>query len=128
MLATISRILANYVGYQTVNSLIFALAAEFRNALRVVQRVLKGTEGMEATWRACISDTDQVLGFALSSMFIRHAFDGKSKEVAQAMVDQVKSAFKDNLRHLYWMDEATRELAKDKVRSRKADFSVVTDD
>ena len=70
---------------------------------------------METTWRACISDTDQVLGFALSSMFIRHAFDEKSKQVAQSMVDQVKTAFKDNLPQLHWMDEATRVLAKDKV-------------
>lgn len=77
---------------------------------------------METTWRACISDTDQVLGFALSSMFIRHAFDEKSKQVAQSMVDQVKTAFKDNLPELHWMDEATRVLAKDKVRSELLRF------
>lgn len=74
--------------------------------------------GIEAPWRICITDTDEKLSFALSSMFIKHAFDRKSKQDAKAMVDQIKSAFKDNLPHLKWMDEATRALAKDKVRMR----------
>lgn len=34
---------------------------------------------------------------------------------AEQMVQEVKDAFKENLPHLQWMDDETRELAKDKV-------------
>ncbi|XP_022666783.1 endothelin-converting enzyme homolog isoform X1 [Varroa destructor] len=107
--------LANYIGWQTVNSLVGALAPSFREAQRVLQRALMGADGAEATWRQCISDTNNVLGLALSSMFVREVFDEQSKPVAEQMVREVKNAFKENLPYLNWMDDETRELAKDKA-------------
>ena len=37
-------------------------------------------------WRECVSDTDNVLGFALGAMFVNTTFDGDSKPEAEAMI------------------------------------------
>jgi predicted metalloendopeptidase len=42
--------------------------------------MLTGTTGGEELWRHCITDTDQVLGFALGSLFVQEVFKGNSKQ------------------------------------------------
>ncbi len=37
-------------------------------------------------WRLCVSDVDNVLGFALGAMFVNKTFDGHSKPEAEAMI------------------------------------------
>ena len=74
-----------------------------------------GTSGGEELWRHCVSDTDEVLGFALGSMFVRETFTGDSKQKAELMIEEVKTAFKNNLPDLSWMDDQTRAAAIDKV-------------
>ena len=76
-----------------------------------------GSEGTESPWRYCVSDTNGVMGFALGAMFVRAVFHGESKQMAQTMIDEVRDAFKNNLPHLKWMDDQTRQLAKEKVAS-----------
>lgn len=72
-----------------MNSLVGALAPSFREAQRVLQRALMGADGAEATWRQCISDTNNVLGLALSSMFVREVFDEQSKPVVCTLLISV---------------------------------------
>ena len=56
-----------------------------------------------------------MLGFALGSMFVRETFNGESKHKAEVMIDEVKTAFKNDLPSLLWMDDETRAAAIDKV-------------
>ena len=37
-------------------------------------------------WRQCVSDTDNVLGFALGALFVNKTFDGNSKPEAEDMI------------------------------------------
>ena len=37
-------------------------------------------------WRECVSDTDNVLGFALGAMFINSTFNKQSKPEAESMI------------------------------------------
>jgi endothelin-converting enzyme len=38
-----------------------------------------GSEGGEEPWRYCVTDTNNVLGFAIGAMFVREVFHGNSK-------------------------------------------------
>lgn len=38
---------------------------------------------------------------------------------AEGMINEIRTAFKDALDNLSWMDEQTRQAAKDKVREHK---------
>ena len=48
-------------------------------------------------------------------MFVRETFTGDSKQKAELMIAEVKTAFKNNLPDLSWMDDQTRVAAIDKV-------------
>lgn len=48
-------------------------------------------------------------------MFVREAFHSNAKPLAQEMIEQIRIAFQDNLRNLAWMDDETRQLAKEKA-------------
>lgn len=48
-------------------------------------------------------------------MFVREVFHGEAKPLAEDMINEVRQAFKTNLKHLDWMDEETRKLADEKA-------------
>ncbi|CAB1348497.1 unnamed protein product [Coregonus sp. 'balchen'] len=66
-------------------------------------------------WQTCIGNTDDTLGFALGALFVKATFDKHSKEIAEGMINEIRTAFKDALDHLKWMDKQTRQAAKDKA-------------
>lgn len=55
------------------------LSRPFRDAYKGLKKALIGTEGGEESWRYCVTDTNNVLGFALGAMYVREVFQGKSK-------------------------------------------------
>ncbi|XP_073991312.1 M13 family metallopeptidase neprilysin 3 isoform X3 [Rhodnius prolixus] len=105
----------NYLVWQTVRSMTACLSRPFRDAYKGLKKALIGTEGGEESWRYCVTDTNNVLGFALGAMYVREVFQGKSKSKAQEMINAVRTAFKENLKELKWMDKETRELAEAKA-------------
>ncbi|XP_037695346.1 endothelin-converting enzyme 2 isoform X4 [Choloepus didactylus] len=66
-------------------------------------------------WQTCISNTDDALGFALGSLFVKATFDRQSKEIAEGMISEIRTAFEEALEQLVWMDEQTRLAAKEKA-------------
>lgn len=107
--------LANYMAWSVIQSLIATLPKNFRDASKVLRKALIGSEGIEVSWRYCVTDTNQVMGFALGSLFVRRVFQGKPKERAEEMIYSIRNAFKDNLPNLSWMDDRTRQLAREKA-------------
>ncbi|XP_075540860.1 M13 family metallopeptidase neprilysin 3 isoform X2 [Dermacentor variabilis] len=107
--------ICNYLGWSLVHSMVSYLSEPFREASKVLRKALMGSDGSDTTWRYCVTDTNNVIGFALGAMFVREVFDGDSKPLAQNMIKEVKDAFKNNLPMLKWMDKETRELAKEKA-------------
>ncbi|PSN53054.1 Endothelin-converting enzyme [Blattella germanica] len=108
-------ILNNYLVWQTVRSLTACLSKAFRDAYKGLRKALIGSEGGEEPWRYCVTDTNNVLGFAIGAMFVRQVFHGNSKPMAEEMINEVRNAFKANLLQLEWMDEETREAAESKA-------------
>lgn len=107
--------LANYMAWSVIQSLIATLPKNFRDASKILRKALIGSEGIEVSWRYCVTDTNQVMGFALGSLFVRRVFQGNSKERAEEMIFSIRNAFKDNLPDLGWMDDRTRMLAREKA-------------
>lgn len=107
--------LANYLAWSVMQSLISTLPKSFRDASKLLRKVLIGSEGIEVSWRYCVTDTNQNMGFALGSLFVRRVFQGNSKDRAEEMIFSIRDAFKDNLSILNWMDDETRFKAKEKA-------------
>ncbi|XP_054008313.1 endothelin-converting enzyme homolog isoform X2 [Hylaeus anthracinus] len=110
-------ILNNYLVWQTVRPLTGCLSKPFRDAYKGLRKALIGSEGREEQWRYCVSDTDNAMGFAIGAMFVRDVFHGRSKPMAEQMIDQVRQAFTKNLKNLDWMDAETRQAAEEKANA-----------
>ncbi|KAK7794358.1 hypothetical protein R5R35_007241 [Gryllus longicercus] len=108
-------ILNNYLIWQTVRSLTACLSKAFRDAYRGLRKALIGSDGGEEPWRYCVTDTNNVIGFAIGAMFVREVFQGQSKPMAENMINEVRNAFKKNLKNLSWMDDETRRAADEKA-------------
>ena len=92
--------LDNYMNWQLVKGMRGALSKKYQDAGKILEKALIGTVLHDERWRECVRDTDKTLGFAVGAMFIKNAFDGDSKGVAQAMVENVKDAFEARLQEL----------------------------
>ncbi|XP_006624144.1 endothelin-converting enzyme homolog isoform X1 [Apis dorsata] len=110
-------VLNNYLVWQTVKSLTTCLSKPFRDAYKGLRKALIGLEGQEQQWRYCVSDTHNAMGFAIGAMFVREVFHGKSKPMAEKMIDQIRKAFTKNLKNLDWMDPKTRRAAEEKANA-----------
>ncbi|CAG7731662.1 unnamed protein product [Allacma fusca] len=109
------RVLNNYMVWHTVKSMTCCLSKAFRDAEKILRKAILGTDGTEESWRTCVGDTNNNLGFALGAMFIREAFHTESRPMAQIMIEDIRKAFQENLNNLAWMDNETRKLASEKA-------------
>lgn len=57
------------------------LSKPFRESYKGLRKVLFGSEGSLENWRYCITDTNNVLGFAIGALYVREAFHGNSKPI-----------------------------------------------
>lgn len=107
--------LNNYIIWQTVKALTPSLSREFRDAYKPLRKVLIGSDGGEETWRYCVTETSNVLGFAVAAMFVRSNNSTRPKPLAEKIISEVREAFKNNLQTLDWMDVDTRKAAIQKA-------------
>ncbi|XP_065218845.1 endothelin-converting enzyme homolog isoform X3 [Planococcus citri] len=119
------RILHNYLVWQAVRTMTGYLSKPFRDSYKGLRKILFGSEGSLESWRYCIADTNNVLGFAVGALYVREAFHGNSKPLtfdfsftqAKKMINDIRDAFKQNFEKLRWMDLQTLLLAKNKADS-----------
>uniref|UniRef100_A0A8U7P4M0 Endothelin-converting enzyme 1 n=1 Tax=Corvus moneduloides TaxID=1196302 RepID=A0A8U7P4M0_CORMO len=109
-------LLNNYMIWNLVRKTSPLLDQRFRDAEEKFMEVMYGTKkSCLPRWKFCISDTDNNLGFALGAMFVKATFAEDSKQVAEEMIAEIKTAFEESLETLQWMDEETRRSAKEKA-------------
>ncbi|KGL72628.1 Endothelin-converting enzyme 1, partial [Tinamus guttatus] len=109
-------LLHNYMIWNLVRKTSPFLDQRFQDAEEKFMEVMYGTKKTcLPRWKFCISDTDNNLGFALGAMFVKATFAEDSKQVAEEMIAEIKTAFEESLETLQWMDEETRRSAKEKA-------------
>ncbi|CAK9298350.1 unnamed protein product [Gordionus sp. m RMFG-2023] len=113
------RILNNYFMWHVTKKMLPYLSSEFRATLRPLSKAIKGsTDGVD-TWKACLSDTNSIIGFPLGSLYIKEEFQGRDKTLVNTMIDSIKVSFKKQLTGVDWMDEDTKKVAAEKVDAVK---------
>ncbi|KAK5868169.1 hypothetical protein PBY51_009207 [Eleginops maclovinus] len=108
-------LLNNYMMWTLAQKSVASLDQRFENAQDKLLESLYGTKkSCTPRWQTCIGNTDDTLGFALGALFVKATFDKHSKDIAEEMINEIRSAFKDALDRLGWMDQHTKQAAKDK--------------
>ncbi|XP_053513833.1 endothelin-converting enzyme 2 isoform X3 [Artibeus jamaicensis] len=116
-------VLNNYLIWNLVQKTTPSLDRRFESAQEKLLETLYGTrKSCVPRWQTCISNTDDALGFALGSLFVKATFDRQSKEIAEGMISEIRTAFEEALGQLVWMDEKTRQAAKEKYEVSEDSF------
>ncbi|KAK6305014.1 hypothetical protein J4Q44_G00237940 [Coregonus suidteri] len=109
-------LLNNYMIWNLVQKGVSSLDQRFENAQDKLLESLYGTKKSRTPrWQTCIDNTDDTLGFALGALFVKATFDKHSKKIAEGMINEIRTAFKDALDNIKWMDKQTRKAVKDKA-------------
>jgi putative endopeptidase len=109
--------LRTYLAWTFLRSQVLALPRRFSEATFAFQsKYLTGAKEDLPRWKKCVAATDAGLGEALAVPFVQRTFGEDGKRTTKAMVQAVAQAFDANLEGLSWMDSATRERARYKVK------------
>ncbi|KFV19053.1 Endothelin-converting enzyme 2, partial [Tauraco erythrolophus] len=79
-------ILNNYVIWNLVQKTASSLDQRFETAQERLRGTLYGTTSCTPRWQTCISNTDDTLGFALGSLFVKATFDRDSKAIVRTLL------------------------------------------
>uniref|UniRef100_A0A8C0G1B7 Uncharacterized protein n=1 Tax=Chelonoidis abingdonii TaxID=106734 RepID=A0A8C0G1B7_CHEAB len=114
------RVLQIYMILCLVGNLSPALDSRFQDARRELYEKLHGKTGESGLvqahrWRKCLSDTSTFFEPVLGEMIVQEIFPQETKELAEKMFSVVRDALNSRLDQVEWMDEQTRQEAKDKV-------------
>jgi predicted metalloendopeptidase len=82
----------------------FAFSSRFTGARELLPR-----------WKRCLRETDGDLGEALGQAYVAKTFPPEARTRAKAVIDDIRAAFAERLRHLNWMSDTTRARALDKL-------------
>jgi putative endopeptidase len=82
----------------------FAFTSQFTGARALLPR-----------WKRCLRETDADLGEALGQAYVAKTFPPEARARARAVIDDIRAAFGQRLRHLTWMSDVTRAQALDKL-------------
>ena len=78
-------------------------------------KTLAGTTELPARWKRGVRAVDAVMGEAVGRVYVMRYFSAAAKSQMEAMVEQIRLAFKDRIERLTWMDSATKARAFDKL-------------
>lgn len=108
-------VLKAYLRYHVVQASARYLSPELEQAAFELMTFTRGVEQMEPRWQRCANETMYALPDAVGPGFVERAFAGESKQIANDMIDRINRAMEQSLPRLAWMDEATRQVAVEKI-------------
>ncbi|KAH8381748.1 hypothetical protein KR093_011645, partial [Drosophila rubida] len=114
---TPNRVIANYMMWRIHAFSIGFLSEEFRKRQLQYATALSGRQEQEARWKECVDISSGSLGISVGSLYVRKHFHQDSKANALEMVNNIRSVFNDILDEVNWMDEKTKQEAKEKLHS-----------
>src|SRR5258705_11872246 len=74
-----------------------------------------GARALLPRWKRCVRETDGDLGEALGQAYVQKTFPPEARARARAVIDDIRTAFGERLKHLTWMSDSTRAQALDKL-------------
>jgi putative endopeptidase len=76
---------------------------------------LSGQPEQRARWKRAVSAVDGALGEAVGKIYVEKYFPAESKKAAVELVENLRAALGDRIRHATWMTAATKEKALGKL-------------
>ncbi|XP_059174583.1 neprilysin-1-like isoform X2 [Physella acuta] len=113
------RTVANYLVWRVIMNLAPEFSEPILKASNDYKLVIQGVKKDQVRWKKCVESANEKLGMIVGAMFIRDNFKKESKDTALEMIHNIREAFNDLLEENDWMDEKTKEFAKEKANAMK---------
>jgi putative endopeptidase len=91
------------------------LSTPFVNEDFAFRSKFSGAKELLPRWKRCLRETDGDLGEALGQAYVAKTFPPAARARARAVIDDIRAAFGERLRHLSWMSDSTRAQALNKL-------------
>ena len=106
----------DYLRWRVVNSAAPYLSSAFVEENFKFQGVeLTGAKELQPRWKRIMYDIDRMMGEALGQLYVAKAFPPEAKARAMEMVNNLKEAMREHIKHLEWMDDSTKQMALKKL-------------
>ena len=111
------QVLQSYLTWQVLHHAAPLLDKSFEAEDFKLTALLTGQKVQRERWKRCIDATDSALGESLAQPFVELRFGGESKAAAESFVHEIAKAFESRVGELDWMDPATKDKARDKLKA-----------
>ncbi|XP_076320218.1 neprilysin-2-like [Tachypleus tridentatus] len=109
------RVIANYMLWRVVLQSFHMLSKPWRELVQQYNSIITGKTIEPPRWEMCMDFLTNNFGVALASLYVRNHFQEESKQSALEIVNYIHKEFIKMLDELQWMDEKTRQKAKEKA-------------
>ncbi|MBN3307722.1 MMEL1 protein, partial [Amia calva] len=113
------RTLQNYLTWQLIIDRVSSLSRRFKDARAHYRKALDGTTVEEARWRDCVRYVKSNMENAVGALYVRETFAGESKRMMSELISKIQEAFVETLDELRWMDDQSKEKAREKALAIK---------
>jgi putative endopeptidase len=111
-------VLQDYLRYHLVDAYADYLSAAFDDAhFDFHGKVMSGQQEQRPRWKRVIDEENDALGMVLGRIFVADYFPEASKQRYTALVEAIRSTFRDRIERLDWMGAQTKAKALAKLAS-----------
>lgn len=105
----------NYLRFRLVNSAAPYLDSQTFNNRFAYIKSLSGASEPRVRWKRVADAEEGAMGEALGQLFVKKYFDEKAKQRYSDLVEAMRSAYAERIKHLTWMSDSTKQKALDKL-------------
>lgn len=107
-----------YYAWSVINMAAGYLSDDFVNAnFDFYGRTMSGAEQIRPRWKRVTNTVDGALGEALGQLYVAKYFPPEAKQRMITLVGNLQEAFGQRIENAAWMDQATKEKAKEKLQA-----------
>ncbi|KAM9299024.1 membrane metallo-endopeptidase-like 1 [Gastrophryne carolinensis] len=110
--------LQNYLVWCVVIDQVNGLGRRYKDVGTNYRKALFGTT-KQARWSECVNYVNSNMRSATGSMYVKETFSNESKRMISDLINKVQEALIEMLGELQWMDDVSKEKAKEKALSIK---------
>ncbi len=81
------------------------------------EQTLNGQKEMKARWKRTLETVNDGMGMALGELYVARTFSPESKQRAEELVNNLRTAYKSRIENLAWMSADTKKKALEKWAS-----------
>ncbi|XP_014258629.1 neprilysin-4-like [Cimex lectularius] len=115
MKATPAKTVANYLHWWVVMIFGSKISRDLKDLTFRFEQAFTGATAQRPRSKNCVENTNNALQMAVGYSYVQKHFDKSAKREAMEISENIKSAFKEEIDRLSWMDGPTKKAAKKKV-------------